>query len=173
MEQKIFCIDFEASALGPRGYPIEVGVADVQTGETQAWLIKPTTEWLHERIWSEASETIHGISQNQLLNDGQDPKIIIPEVVNICSDGIVLSDNVKSDSSWFQTLCDAIELPRMPFQIQSFQDAACEIAGRHHSDPTHKIEKAIEQAVEKFPNPHRAGPDARRNAEVIRLLLGA
>ena len=34
-------LDLEASGLGKRSFPIEVGVAYVQTGEVRSWLVRP------------------------------------------------------------------------------------------------------------------------------------
>lgn len=39
--QLMLCLDFKASASDPRGYPIEVAIADVATGATREWLIAP------------------------------------------------------------------------------------------------------------------------------------
>jgi hypothetical protein len=50
-EMILLCLDFEASGRGPRGYPIEVAIADVATGETRTWLIAPTPAWLDSGAW--------------------------------------------------------------------------------------------------------------------------
>ena len=65
-------VSFEASALPMRiSYPIEVGVAFVRSGETRSWLIRPADQWLADGHWDPESETIHGISRDMLLDQGQ------------------------------------------------------------------------------------------------------
>ena len=51
MQALLLCLDFEASGSDPRGYPIEVAVADVATGDTREWLIAPTPASLDTGLW--------------------------------------------------------------------------------------------------------------------------
>jgi hypothetical protein len=57
--KNVLCLDFEASGLGPGSYPIEVAIADCESGECTSWLIRPTETWLSEGIWSEDSFDVH------------------------------------------------------------------------------------------------------------------
>lgn len=67
----IVCLDFEASALGRFGYPIEVAIVDCETLACESWLIKPDREWMRSGLWSEESARVHNISRAQLRTSGQ------------------------------------------------------------------------------------------------------
>ncbi len=59
-------LDFEASSLGERSYPIEVGWVFAD-GAGEAHLIRPAPEWTD---WDPAAERIHGIGRGQLMATG-------------------------------------------------------------------------------------------------------
>jgi len=69
MLDNMVCLDFEASAFGPRGFPVEVAIATPATDALQRWLIRPTAFWLTAGVWSEDSEAVHGLSLAQLAAD--------------------------------------------------------------------------------------------------------
>ena len=64
---QLAAVDFEASCLPSygRGFPLEVGLSCVGTGETKSWLIRPDGAWLGWD-WDPAAEAIHGISLKPL-----------------------------------------------------------------------------------------------------------
>jgi hypothetical protein len=70
---------YEASSL--RGFPIEAGLAVLDSNEVRSWLIKPTEEWLGRKLvgdpwrkapplWDPKAEKLHGISLEQLQSEG-------------------------------------------------------------------------------------------------------
>src|SRR5437660_64889 len=68
--EHLCCLDFEASALGERSYPIEAAVVDCATLKCQSWLIRPSPRWLSEGIWSAEAAGLHGIPMEELLANG-------------------------------------------------------------------------------------------------------
>jgi hypothetical protein len=52
---KVF-LDFEASSLSDRSYPVEVAWV-FQDGRSESHLIRPATEWTD---WDDEAEAIHG-----------------------------------------------------------------------------------------------------------------
>ena len=60
--------------------------------------------------------------------------------------------------------------PEPPFELLDFHQIAWREAVRRGRRPDMAIVKAEPEAYALFPNQHRAGPDARRNAEMLRQI---
>ena len=103
MLERLLCIDFEASAL-ENGYPIEVGVAEVATGAVRSWLIRPSETWLAGRIWSPASEKVHGISRSLLEAEGKPPEAVWAALAPALAGKLLVSDNPPFDGRWLRML---------------------------------------------------------------------
>lgn len=97
-------VDFEASGIAPDSYPVEIAIAH-PTGEYQA-LIKPVRHWEH---WSYDAQDMHGITREQLLNEGK-PAADIAQELNALFAGHCLVSDAKEDSYWVEALYDAAEL---------------------------------------------------------------
>lgn len=96
-------IDFEASSLDLlSSYPIEVGVC-LPDGSTRSWLIKPYVLW---KDWSEKAARIHGISREQLEQEGLEVSQVVKEL-NELLDGDVYCDAWAFDSFWLHRLFKA------------------------------------------------------------------
>ena len=96
-------IDFEASSLDLlSSYPIEVGVC-LADGNTKSWLIKPHVLW---KDWSEKAARIHGISKDQLEQEGKEISLVVREL-NELLDGDVYCDAWAFDSFWLHRLFKA------------------------------------------------------------------
>lgn len=63
---KVF-IDFEASSLSDRSYPVEVAWV-FQDGRSESHLIAPAPEWTD---WDERAEAIHGIGRGMLVAEDE------------------------------------------------------------------------------------------------------
>ena len=59
-------LDFEASSLSKRSYPIEVGWV-FEDGKAEAYLIRPAPDWTD---WDEEAEAIHHIAPERLWAEG-------------------------------------------------------------------------------------------------------
>lgn len=95
-----FIIDVEASGFGRGSYPIEVGFARPD-GSVAARLIKPESEWKH---WSEEAEQVHGITREQLFQEGQSVKEVADWLNTELHGETVYSDSWGFDSSWLALL---------------------------------------------------------------------
>ncbi|SEI50438.1 hypothetical protein SAMN05421831_10360 [Allopseudospirillum japonicum] len=95
-----YIIDVEASGFGRGSYPIEIGIARPD-GSLAAWLIRPEPDWQH---WDPSAQEIHGISRNQLVQEGL-PVAQVADALNEELRGqTVYSDSWGFDSSWIALL---------------------------------------------------------------------
>jgi hypothetical protein len=164
----IAVIDFEASRLpGAGSYPIEVGIAFPDAPEaTLSWLIQPTTRWETLGVWDGAAARLHGISQAQLRADRTPVEQVAAELAAAAEGHSVLSDMVADDNYWLRVLYAEIG-SAPPFRLEGVRALLQEMLGR---DADARIEEAENLARDRFPSLHRAGPDARRVAEIVRML---
>lgn len=66
----MWVIDFEASGLRKKSYPIEVGITD--STEHYSSLIRPLPHWKH---WEEQAKKVHNISLDEIIKNGKDSLI--------------------------------------------------------------------------------------------------
>jgi hypothetical protein len=169
----LLCLDFEASGCDPRGYPIEVAIADVATGDTREWLIAPTPAWLETGVWEAEAEAVHGITLAEIIAQGRGVDDVAAELTAHTRGAQVLSDAPSFDTKW---LCDLYRATgaEPPFVLRDFHQFAWREAVRRFilRRPDIAIVKAEAEAYILFPQQHRAGPDARRNAEMLRQIQG-
>jgi hypothetical protein len=159
-------LDFEASALpGPGSYPIEVAVAFVDECAVRSWLIRPRPEWLANGIWDPAAARLHGITREMLTAEGQAPERVAAELQASLDGFSVITDAVSADTFWLELLFDG----RPPFRLGALRDL---LISRSHPQAIGEVERAEEIALRRFPQQHRAGPDAQRMAEAIRIFAG-
>jgi hypothetical protein len=171
MQALLLCLDFEASGSDPRGYPIEVAVADVATGDTREWLIAPTPAWLDTGLWEAEAEAVHGIARAEIIAHGRGVGDVVAELTAHTRGATVLSDAPPFDTKW---LCDLYRATgaEPPFVLRDFHQFAWHEASLRGRRPDIAIVKAEAEAYLLFPKQHRAGPDARRNAEMLRQIQG-
>lgn len=168
MLDSLICIDFEASSL-ENGYPIEVGVSDAATGNAIAWLIRPPAAWLTERIWSPASEAVHGIGRAQLEAEGAEPAVVCTALEPHIIGKKLVSDNPPFDRRWLDLLLGAGGLQAVG-EMLDFDQVAWGLAVRCGRRPDIAWVKAEAEVWAKVPTVHRAGPDALRNALMLRHI---
>jgi hypothetical protein len=166
MLDKVLCIDFEASSL-ENGYPIEVGIADAITGRVRAWLIRPPVVWAAERVWSPASAAVHGISRAMLDTEGAAPGVVWRALARAIKGRRLVSDNPPFDGRWLNMLAGMAQ-PAL-LDLDQFAWALAVKAGRR---PDIAWRKAETEVWTKVPTVHRAGPDALRNALMLRHIAG-
>lgn len=107
-------IDLEASGFGRGSYPIEVGFA-LEDRNVHSFLIKPAPDWTH---WSEEAEQIHGISRQQLDEEGLNPREIALKLNELLRGKTLYSDAWSFDSSWVGRLFNEAELVQR-FRIET------------------------------------------------------
>jgi hypothetical protein len=103
---QIATIDFEASCLPRHGrsYPIEVGITDTEWG-TRTWLIRPHVDWAGWD-WTAEAESLHGLTRDWVLLDGQDATLVARELEHALSGRRVIADS-HIDAYWLETLLKA------------------------------------------------------------------
>ncbi|WP_282348459.1 hypothetical protein [Pseudomonas sp. PS01301] len=137
MERPLFFIDFEASGIAPDSYPIEVAV--VSSDITFSSLIKPARYWTH---WSFDAQDMHGLSQDQLREQGNTPSAVARHMNQLFSGQVLCSDSPQ-DAFWLDVLFEAADLaPRFelkPLEVFVGRQAASEI---YRLLPTTRIHRA-------------------------------
>ncbi|MCV6589362.1 MAG: hypothetical protein OIF57_10070 [Marinobacterium sp.] len=102
----LICIDFEASGLGPRSYPIEVAWKDASSGRQDAFLINPQSvkgwDW-----WDEFAEELHGIDHQMLAHQGISVIDAARRLNQALTGRIVISDAWEFDRFWMTRLFEA------------------------------------------------------------------
>jgi len=167
--ERLCCLDFEASALGERSYPIEAAVVDCATFACKSWLIRPSPSWLSEGIWSAEAAALHGISMEELLANGRVIPEVAAELAECCRGKRVLCDGGEHDQRWLTTLFAGAGR-NVPFILE---DAEGFLLKRGMG--THHAERAMQVLLnrEDLPPAHRASADARGLADAVRAVLAA
>lgn len=168
----LFTIDFEASCLPAFGksYPIEVGVCEVATGEVEHWLIKPAPKWT-DWDWDPEAERLHGLSHQTIEEEGVRPRLVLSRLHGLGKSIRMVSDS-GLDGVWLHTMAQAAGASP-PFEIEDVGAILTELGVPIAGPGQAAIQQAQDLAFQRFPKVHRAGHDARRLAEVIRILAGA
>lgn len=151
-------LDVEASSLSVDSWPIEIGWCSADL-KAHSFLVKPMDQWTD---WSRASETIHGISRAELDMHGVEAVETARRLNEIARGKQVLSDNPEADSDWLRQLYHDTGVDQT-FAIQDARklEALAITLGRLTTGYAQSLTEDINRA---FPHPHRAGPDARREA---------
>jgi hypothetical protein len=163
-------LDFEASSLGKKSYPIEVGWVD-ENGEGQACLIRPASSW-HD--WDPAAEAVHGISRDHLLSDGESHEVVCARLIALWPGNTVYASAPSWDGHWLSMLLRAAGHPRHLVRLRDTQevfDEALASRGLGGTDAEEAI-KAARLAAEAGGLAHRALADARREWQIWKSLAG-
>ena len=162
----LFTIDFEASTLGPGSFPIEVGVCR-WTGPDrpiEGWstLIKPTSRWAKEGLWSASAQEVHGIRRSE-LQSGMRPIDTIRALNAIIQQHAAFCDGGASDLGWARRLVLAAEIANT-FKLGDFDmlTGLCDPEGYAR----------LVRWLDRNPAPHRARPDAERLMGALAEGLG-
>lgn len=159
----IVVMDFEASSLDDRSYPIEVGLAigTSISSPIEVWstLIRPTSEWLEFGKWDFRSERVHGITQEAAM-DGKTPSDVAEHLNDLCRDQEVWCDGADYDAYWLGKLFEAARV-KPTFRLNDVSA----LSGRDGGFARH-----LQRALLASRPPHRAGQDAER---ICAALLAA
>lgn len=158
-------IDIEASSLSVDSWPCEFGWCGADL-RAESFLIRPMGKW---NDWSIGSELIHGISRDELDMHGIDAAEAASRINAVCQGRQVLSDNPEMDGGWLDQLFHDVGISQQFTLNDSRQLEAMAVAlSKMHVD---EAQSYLERVNLVFPHPHRAGPDARR--EAARFLVCA
>lgn len=117
-------LDFEASSLGKRSYPIEVGWV-FEDGRSESHLIRPAQDWTD---WDEESEAIHRISRSRLLVEGSPHDVVAHRMIEELGGHDLLASAPSWDGKWMSALFRAAGLPRHSLRLRGSNDAFREAA---------------------------------------------
>lgn len=166
---RLAVLDFEGSCYPDEGksFPIEVAVCRLRSDEARSWLIRPHEAW-RDWTWDAGAEQSHGLTRERLEQDGIAADRVLDELAAFAAGFDVVSDS-ESDDWWLEALAKAAGR-RIPFALGSTAHVLklLGVEGQTQDDPV--WQEADRLARERFPRRHRAEPDARRGAEIIRLV---
>ena len=160
-------LDFEASSLSDRSYPIEVGVArwSAPDAPIMTWssIIRPSPEWKRSGDWSQESEKVHGIPRSE-LDEGMLPRLLLAKLDDIVGDALAFCDGGVNDSFWMRRL--SLAAGRSPDFALGDLDALM------ISLPDVMQDRAKAWLLQN-PVTHRAGEDSLRHMNMIASALDA
>lgn len=162
----IVFLDFEASSLGKKSFPVEVAWV-FEDGRQRSYLIRPQPDWTD---WSDEAEAMHGISRQCLQREG-----VAVETVGAAMWGELAGHQLYAsapswDGKWLSVLLRAAGLPRHALRLKKSDEVFVEAlrlalgetaAAQDIADRV----RAIIDETEPTTSPHRALPDARLELE--------
>lgn len=111
-------MDFEASSLGKRSYPIEVAWV-FEDGRSDGHLIRPAPGW---DDWAAEAEAIHHISRDTLLESGEPHDMVARRMVDQLSGHDLLASAPSWDGKWLSVLLRGAGLPRHALRLRDSDD---------------------------------------------------
>ncbi|MBO9624265.1 MAG: transcriptional regulator [Sphingomonas sp.] len=158
-------LDFEASSLSKRSYPVEVAWV-FEDGREEAHLIRPAPAWTD---WDPVAEAIHGIDRATLERDGTPHGVVAERMVAELSGHDLRASAPSWDGKWLSALLRAAGLPRRSLRLADSDDALLDAArdGLRDTVPAAELEAAAAALVARVearlsgPPAHRALADAR------------
>ena len=165
----IVFVDFEASSLGKKGFPIEVGwVAEDGTGEGH--LIRPAPGW---EEWDASAERVHGIPRDRLQREGEPHDSVARRMVEALAAHDLYASAPSWDGQWLSRLLRAAGLPRHALRLRDTEEAqrdaataalaAAEVPEERRVAMIEEVLGAVRRSNEgEGPPAHRALDDARR-----------
>ncbi|MDB5529209.1 MAG: transcriptional regulator [Devosia sp.] len=160
-------LDFEASSLNKQSYPIEVGWV-LEDGTEEGHLIRPAPNWTD---WDDTAQAVHGISREQLEQDGEEHDVVCARLVQVFAGNVVYASAPSWDGHWLSMLLRAAGRPRHLLRLKDTEEAFVATASQHAGAKlvTERIAAARERA-NALPVAHRAVDDARREWSIWRQL---
>ena len=117
-------LDFEASSLAKRSYPIEVAWV-FEDGRSETFLSRPAEEWTD---WDPAAEAIHRISRETLVRDGTSHELVANHMLDVLAGHDLLASAPSWDGKWLSALLRAAGAPRNSLRLRGAGEARRECA---------------------------------------------
>lgn len=120
-------VDFEASSLAARSYPIEVAWTN-RHGRIVSHVISPAgiDEWTD---WSPSAERIHGLSRRDLLQQGLAPADVAARLAQDLDGRVIFTDSPQFDGFWLARLFSAAGRSLPGVVIDHIDSLVCEALG--------------------------------------------
>jgi len=158
-------LDFEASSLAKKGYPIEVAWV-FEDGREETHLIRPAPGW---DDWDKAAEAIHHIDRASLLT-GISHEQLARHMVDQLAGHDLTASAPSWDGKWLSALLRAAGLPRHGLRLRDTEEAQRDTAramlkgliadDRLEDEIEHLRAEAVAGTADGPPR-HRALDDAR------------
>jgi hypothetical protein len=172
-------LDFEASSLAKRSYPIEVAwvfaEADGCDVREETHLIRPAPDWID---WDAEAQAIHGIARDTLLREGEPLEVVAARMVEVLHGHTLVASAPSWDGKWLSALLRTAGWPRHQLRLSSTAAARRSRVSQILEDaqwPAAGMADAVTAVLANEQNDrptgisaHRALPDAR--AEHARWL---
>ena len=164
-------MDFEASSLSFKSYPIEIAWNIGDRIETH--LISPggVAEWTE---WDAAAEKLHGISRQKLLDEGETPQTICRRLNEQLAGQQAYTDSPRFDGMWLGRLFSACEVEEPLFSIRHIDELLLGMLSPQ--EPTKRsavlqLESLKMEARRQKPKQHRAQWDVEFLMQLWRLAV--
>lgn len=164
----IVFVDFEASSLSKRGFPIEVGWA-AEDGTGEGYLIRPAPGW---EEWSADAQAVHGIALDRLLSEGMPHDEVARRMVEALTGHDLYASAPSWDGQWLSRLLRAAGLPRHALRLRDTEEAqrrsalavldGAGVPADAREGVLAEVLDDTRRAAETGPPAHRALDDARR-----------
>lgn len=156
-------LDVEASGLGHSSYPVEVAYAS-SSGREESYFIKPTSYWLEHGEWDENAERLHGLSHQQLLQQGDNIVSVALQLNKYLCGKLVMCHDLTFDGFWLTQLFKAANTS-VTFHLIDLS----ELFDFWGEEKAHLYKEEYGKTLNT--NEHRALPDAKRFVEAYRAFL--
>ncbi|TDK31770.1 transcriptional regulator [Rhizobium deserti] len=168
----IVFLDFEASSLSKKSFPIEVAWV-FEDGRFRSHLIKPAADWLD---WSPEAEHVHGISRGMLDAEGTPVEAVAAEMMKELAGHDLYASAPSWDGKWLSVLLRATGHPRHALRLRKsdeiFLEAALSRTGRNSSKKdANELVSSVITGSEPASPAHRALPDARLELDRLKLVI--
>lgn len=165
-------LDFEASSLGRKSYPVEVAWV-FEDGRGEDHLIRPAPDWTD---WDEEAARMHGIDRARLWREGEDVTAVATRLVEALTGHDLYASAPSWDGKWLSALLRAGGYPRHLLRLNDSEEAFAEAAAARLGSAAdgEGAAELVASTMERFarePAAHRALADARRELAVYRAIL--
>ncbi len=152
-------LDFEASSLAKRSYPIEVAWV-FEDGRCESHLIQPHPDWTD---WDEEAEAIHGISRSQLAREGEPHDRVALRMVEVLTGHDLFASAPSWDAKWLNALLRSVGFPKHQLRLGKTSEMIARELGTLLGE-AFSPEDAREavKAILAETDPARTGPPAHR-----------
>ena len=164
-------LDFEASSLAKRSYPIEVAWV-FEDGVSESYLIRPAPEWTE---WSAEAEAIHHLSREQIERDGMPHRHVAERMLAALTGHSLHASAPSWDGKWLSALLRATDIPRHSLRLRDSDEACFETGRQILGDLLPALERDaaladllafVRSRTEAQPVAHRALADAEAERAV-------
>lgn len=175
-------LDFEASSLNKKSFPVEVAWV-FEDGRSRSLLIRPAEDWTD---WSLKAEQLHGLTREYLESEGVSVAVVADQMMRELAGHQLYASAPSWDGKWLSVLLRAAGLPRHALRLRKSDEAFIEkarhiITGQFSDTEVAAMVAAIIKDTEAGNAPaHRALPDAmlemtrwRRVDEVANMRIAS